>query len=140
MPEKLLEYVRIRQKEEDFEKYGGFQKSFMWLMEHLLPPANQEQTLKGCELIFPDTAFYVSGKAKVIIRMDKDFCLVGVKKALKLQKDEIYKDFSTVVRERKKDQLGIFYEKYGQEFRKKDSSQAQDSTKYNTQNTINNES
>lgn len=50
--------------------------------------------------------------------MDKDFCLTGIKKTIKLAKDEIYKDFSTVVRERKKDNLGIFYEKYGAEFKR----------------------
>jgi hypothetical protein len=49
--------------------------------------------------------------------MDKDFCLVGVKKPVKLQKDEIHKDFSTVVRERKKDTLGVFYMLYGPEFK-----------------------
>lgn len=95
------------------------------MMEHLLPPAMQENTLKGCELIFPDTAFFVGGKAKIVVKMDKDHCLQGVKKVQKLQKDEIYKDFSTVVRERKKDVLGIFYDKYGECFKK----QAQGSIK-----------
>lgn len=118
VPQKLLDYVDVKAKEEEYEKFGGFEKSFFWLMEHLLPPSQQENILKGCELIFPDTAFYQNGKARLVVKMDKDYCLTGIKKAVKLAKDEIYKDFSTVVRERKKDNLGIFYEKYGAEFKR----------------------
>jgi hypothetical protein len=51
------------------------------MMEHLLPPPAQENSIRGCQLIFPDTAFYQGGKAKIIIKMDKEYCLMGVKKA-----------------------------------------------------------
>lgn len=44
-------------------------------MEHLLPPSEKESAVKGCELIFPDTVFFNQGKAKMIIKMDKDYCL-----------------------------------------------------------------
>jgi hypothetical protein len=84
-------------------------------MEHLLPPQQQENLVKGCELVFPDTAFYEKGKAKVVVKMDREYCLTGVRKATRLTKDDIYKDFSNVVRERKKDGLGLFYMKYGPE-------------------------
>jgi hypothetical protein len=50
---------------------------FIWLMSKLLPPHNK---FKGCELVFPDTAFFKengSGAATIIIRNDKDFCLTS---------------------------------------------------------------
>ena len=52
-------------------------------MDHLVPP--NPDKFKGCELIFPDTAFFNNGKPTHIIRNDKDFCLVKVKKADKMQ-------------------------------------------------------
>lgn len=82
-------------------------------MEHMLPPAAQENSIKGCQLVFPDTAFYQQGKAKIIIKMDKEFCLIGVKKASKLTKEEIYKEFSNIVRDRRRDDDGIFVSMYG---------------------------
>jgi len=37
-------------------------ENFQWLMEHLLPP--NPAKFKGCELIFPDTAFFEGGNCK----------------------------------------------------------------------------
>lgn len=73
-----------------FRHVGGFQKGFAWLMEHLLPPSD---LIKGCELIFPDTAFFSQGKAKLIVKMDKEFCLVGIRNPVKLSLQKIRKDF-----------------------------------------------
>ena len=53
--------------------------------------------------------------------MDKDYCLLGVKKATKLTKDDIIKEFGTVVRERKRDEEGIFSRMYGPEIKEKTS-------------------
>ena len=49
--------------------------------------------------------------------MDREWCLIGIKKASKLNKDEIYKDFSTVVRERRRDEDGLFVQMYGPEIK-----------------------
>ena len=42
-------------------------------MEHLLPP--NPAKFKGCECIFPDTAFFDQGVCKFIIKNDEDYCL-----------------------------------------------------------------
>ena len=81
------------------------EKKFNWLIEHLLPASEK---IWGCELIFPDTALFFRGKPKVIIRNDRECCLMAVKLETKLNLQSIYKDFSNVVRERKKDFQGIF--------------------------------
>ena len=52
-------------------------EKFQWLMEHLLPP--NPAKFKGCELIFPDTAFFEQGVCKSIIKCDEDYCLIQVK-------------------------------------------------------------
>jgi len=54
-------------------------------------------------LIFPDTVLFAFGKPKVILRTDKELCLSAVRLMSKLNLQSIYKDFSNVVRERKKD-------------------------------------
>lgn len=74
----------------EYELLGGFERSFNWLIEHLLPPSDN---IKGCECIFPDTAFYENGEAKIIIKMDKDYCLTSIKNTTKLQGRNIYKEF-----------------------------------------------
>jgi hypothetical protein len=79
-------------------------------MEHLLPPSDN---IKGCDCIFADTAFYENGEAKVIIKMDKDFCLTYIKNPAKLISRNISKEFYQTVRERKRNYLGIFQMKYG---------------------------
>ena len=116
IPDKLRKTLQIIQTENRYERYGGFPKSFCWLIEHLLPPARSVDTIKGCELIFPDTVFFERGKAKLVVKMDKDYCLQGFKNATKLNIQNIYKDFSNAVRERKKDTHGIFYMRYGPNF------------------------
>ena len=67
-------------------------------------------------MIFPDTVFFEKGKAKLIVKTDKEFCLQGVRNIAKLNNQNVYKDFSNIVRERKKDGLGIFYMRYGPDF------------------------
>jgi hypothetical protein len=51
-------------------------------MEHLLPP--NPAKFKGCELVFPDTAFFEQGVCKYIIKNDEDYCLIQVKNPVKL--------------------------------------------------------
>jgi hypothetical protein len=94
----------------EYEVLGGFERSFNWLMEHLLPPS---ENIKGCECIFPDTVFYENGEAKIIIKMDKDYCLTSTKNPVKLISRNINKEFYQTVRERKRHYLGIFQMKYG---------------------------
>lgn len=91
--------------EEKYKHVGGVERSFDWFIEHLLPPSD---AYKGCECIFPDTVFFSGGKAKVIVKMDKDFCLSAVKNAIKLNNASIYKDFSNSFRDRRKSSTGIF--------------------------------
>jgi hypothetical protein len=51
-------------------------------MDNLMPPT---ENIKGCELIFPDTAFFNSqGNCQAIFKMDKDYCLRSIKVASKL--------------------------------------------------------
>jgi len=86
--------------------YEGISRDFFWLMHSLLPTNDK---VKGCELIFPDTAFFKKGKPVIVIKSDtRDFCLQGVKHPKKLSLQSIYKDFQNVVRRRKKDFLGPF--------------------------------
>lgn len=82
-------------------------------MQHLLPINDK---IRGCELIFPDTVLFQRGKPKVIIRNDKEFCLMAVRQMSKLNLQSIYKEFSNVVRERKKDFVGPFQKIYGYNF------------------------
>lgn len=103
IPEKLTKCLRIREQSDNYAKYGGFPKSFKWFIEHLMPPAEQEQMIKGCEILFPDTVFFEKGKAKSIVKMDKDYCLQTITKEARLNNQNIFKEFSNTVRERKKD-------------------------------------
>ena len=48
----------------------------MWLIEHLLPSNDK---IRGCEVVFPDTAFFVAGKAKMIVKNDRELCLMAVR-------------------------------------------------------------
>ena len=76
-------------------------------MEHLL--SSNPAKIKGCELVFPDTVWFNNkGAPYLIIRNDKDFCLIAVKSHNKLRNESIYQDFSEIVRRRKKDQNGVF--------------------------------
>ena len=67
-------------------------------------------------MIFPDTVFFQRGKPKAIMKNDKEFCLVAVRQLTKLNLQSVYKDFSNVVRERKKDFAGPFFKLYHQTF------------------------
>ena len=93
--------------------YQGMPRDFQWLMQHLLPINDK---IRGCELIFPDTVLFHRGKPKVIIKNDKEFCLLPVRQMSKLNLQSIYKEFSNVVRERKKDFSGPFMKLYGNVF------------------------
>lgn len=60
-------------------------KDFSWAMHHLLPPEDK-QWIAGCEVRFPETAFFDSepGKAKDILKTDISGCLVQVTTPYKL--------------------------------------------------------
>ena len=75
IPEKLKKCYKTKELNRKHESYGGFPKSFEWLMEHLLPPPKKSHLVKGCELIFPDTCFFKDGHPTMIVKMDKDYCL-----------------------------------------------------------------
>ena len=93
--------------------YQGFSRDFHWFIQHLLPI---NEKIRGCECIFPDTVLFSKGKPKVIIKMDREFCLQAIKQMSKLNLQSIYKDFSNIVRERKKDFAGPFHKLYGTAF------------------------
>lgn len=95
--------------EKQFKNVGGFKQTFRWLMERLLAPSD---LIKGCELIFPDTAFFERGQLVLMIKMDKDFCLQGTRNPKKLTIQILVKNFQEVLKERKREQ-GIFQQKYG---------------------------
>lgn len=64
-------------------------------------------------MLFPDTVFFSRGKPRLIVRSDREWCLMAIKNPSKLNLQQVYKDFSNVVRERKKDFAGPFFKKYG---------------------------
>jgi hypothetical protein len=61
--------------------YEGLPRDFFWLMNSLLPTSDK---VKGCELIFPDTAFFKKGKPVIVIKSDPSFCIMGVTHPKKL--------------------------------------------------------
>jgi len=83
-------------------------------MEHLLP--SHPDKFRGCELIFPDTVLYHKGKPTMLLKFDKQFCLTAIKaskqkkdsKHNKLSSENIYKQLSMALRERKQDRNGVF--------------------------------
>lgn len=90
--------------------YHGIPRDFTWLMHSLL--ASNEK-VKGCELIFPDTAFFKRGKPTIVIKSDpRDFCLIGIRHPKKISLQSIYKEFQNVVRKRRKDFVGPFNKLY----------------------------
>jgi hypothetical protein len=66
--------------------------------------------------VFPDTVLFHKGKPKVILKSDREYCLMAVRQMTKLNLQAIYKDFSNVVRDRKKDFAGPFHKIYGTGF------------------------
>ena len=83
-------------------------------MEHLLPP--NPAKFKGCELVFPDTAFFEQGVCKFLVKNDEDHCLVMVKNPTKLSLNAIYSTFQSVIRDRRNDQNGVFSQIYHKNF------------------------
>lgn len=58
------------ENERKFKSLGGFNKSFKWFIEKLLPPTDN---IKGCEIIMPDSAFFnTSGVPELVVKNDKD--------------------------------------------------------------------
>jgi hypothetical protein len=68
----------------------------------MLPPNDR---VMGCEVWIPDTAIFENGKPKLVVKTEKDGCLVRYKKLPNLS--DLRKTFSIVSRERKKE-LGPF--------------------------------
>ena len=91
------------------EHIGGEKQDFLWLMEHLLP---YSEKIRGCELLFPDTVFYLNGKPKIIIKSDKEQCLVSTKSASKLSQGSLQKELTIIYRSRIKDNISLFALKY----------------------------
>ena len=104
-PDRINKALRVIDVQKEYQVLGGFERSFNWLMEHLLSPSDN---IKGCECIFPDTVFFENGDAKIIIKMDKDYCLTSTTNPSKLIQRNINKEFYQTVRERKRHYLGIF--------------------------------
>jgi hypothetical protein len=57
-------------------------KDFDWICHKMLPPEDEPQ-IAGCEVLFPDTAFFdlavtAPGRAKDIVRTDQNGCLTSV--------------------------------------------------------------
>lgn len=68
----------------------------------LLTGPDPENVL-GCPLNFPDTAFLEDGKVTDIIKTDKDGFLVSQKFDVRSALQDVRTQFSTIVRERKKE-------------------------------------
>lgn len=77
-------------------------RTFHWLLEHMLP--SSERVL-GCEVWIPDTAIFENGKPKLVVKSERDGCIVKYKKLPGLS--DLRKIFSIVSRERKKE-IGLF--------------------------------
>jgi len=84
IPKTLITSLTITEQATCYKRYGGFPKSFHWLLEHLMPPSSKENIIKGCDIILPDTVFFTAGKASSIFKMDKEFCLCAIKNPKKL--------------------------------------------------------
>ena len=75
------------------------QRSFQWLLEHLIPATER---VLGCELWVPDTAIFEHGKPKLVVKTDpSNGCLGRYKKNPTLM--DLRKIFAVVSRERKKE-------------------------------------
>lgn len=111
MSKTLKTGLSIIDREQYFKRFGGQEKDFAWLMESLIAPNDK---YRGCEVIFPDTVLFLNGKPSLSIRMDpKDFCIYGSRTVNKLNLQNICKEFQNVMRERRKDTVGIFINKFG---------------------------
>ena len=61
------------------ELFAGEERSFTWLLEHLTPKDNEK--IRGCHLLFPDTVVFHKGRVKFIARTDKEGFLTYNKQA-----------------------------------------------------------
>jgi hypothetical protein len=75
-------------------------------MEHLIPQHTDKY--KGCELIFLETCFFKAGKPKVVIKTDKEFCMIAVRNPEKLKLTSVKHEFAAIMRDRHKDTNGVF--------------------------------
>ncbi len=55
---------------------SGFERKFSWFLEHLLAI---NEKIRGCELVFPDTVLFNRGKPKLILKSDKEYCLMAIR-------------------------------------------------------------
>jgi hypothetical protein len=70
-------------------------------MEKLIAP---NDNIQGCPLIFPDTAFFdENGRVAEIIRTDKEGFVTAIRNEAKLKLQDIRRNFSHIVRERRKE-------------------------------------
>ena len=130
IPEKLQKVNKINARHKKYESFGGFPKSFEWLMEHLVPVQKKANHIKGCELIFPDTCFIdQKGAPRMVIKMDKDqqTLVCARASAKKIEMNYVRRDFQNTFRARQQDTQGIFYHRYGPDFAQ-DRDQAQPMT------------
>jgi len=69
-------------------------------MQSLVSPYD---SVHGCELNFPDTAFIDSGgKITEIIKTDKEGFIISIKQPHKLKQQAIRRNFTSIIRERRR--------------------------------------
>lgn len=61
------------------------------------------ENVQGCQILFPDTAFFEDGKVTDIIKTDKEGFLTNVKFDARSGIQDIRTTFPTIVRERRKE-------------------------------------
>lgn len=75
-------------------------------MHHLLPPEGMIGVLHGCELLFPDTAFFNEGQksnaglVKSIIKTEANGCLTMINQPYRINHHAVRTSFSLLVRDR----------------------------------------
>ncbi len=77
-------------------------------------PVNADKFF-GCEMIMPETVFYLKGKAQILFKLDKNFCLKAIQNTAnknELSNENVYKMLSVAVRDRKQDRNGLFTQVY----------------------------
>jgi hypothetical protein len=79
-------------------------KDFCWVAEHLL---STHDKVHGCEILIPETYFFVKGKPKYMAKSDKNGFLTSVRHHDKLELTEIRKDLPQYVRNRKVKEVAI---------------------------------
>lgn len=72
-------------------------KDFGWVAEHLL---STHDKIHGCEILIPETYFFIKGKTRFMVKSDKNGFLISVKNPDKLDLTEIRKDLPQFVRNR----------------------------------------